>query len=271
MASDTGSSSRLIVGAATAAVLSFALLLPANAQFWGNSWGGRQQQSQQPQQPYNPYAQQPYGGYGGDHQWGYGGYPQRERSSSPRQRDRPREVQRERPREVEKEQPPDYSHAPPATPRKDATVKVVVMGDANADWLAFGLEDAFSEKPEIGIVRKHRTDSGLIRYDQRRDSEWAQVAREIIVAEKPRYIIMMVGNNDRQAIRERVPPSFAAKVNVQQPPNAGSSAAPAGLQVKPDPEQQKPEQAQAQEHGNMTPEQARQASMGPWEFHSDNW
>ena len=158
MASDTGSSSRLIVGAATAAVLSFALLLPANAQFWGNSWGGRQQQPQQPynpyaQQRYNPYAQQPYGGYGGDHQWGYGGYPQRERSSSPRQRERPREVQRERPRDVEKEQPPDYSHAPPATPRKDATVKVVVMGDANADWLAFGLEDAFSENPEIGIVQ----------------------------------------------------------------------------------------------------------------------
>src|SRR5437899_9767489 len=97
MASDTGSSSRLIVRAATAALLSFALLLPANAQFWGNSWGGRQQQ---PQQPYNPYAQQPYnpyGGFGGDRQWGY---RQRERPSSPRQR----EQHRERPREVEKEQ-----------------------------------------------------------------------------------------------------------------------------------------------------------------------
>ena len=65
-------------------------------------------------------------------------------------------------------------------------IKVVVMGDANADWLAYGLEDAFSEKPEIGIVRKHRTNSGLIRYDQRNDSEWPQVAREIIAAEKPK-------------------------------------------------------------------------------------
>ena len=34
----------------------------------------------------------------------------------------------------ERERPPDYSRAPPATPRKDATVKIVVMGDANADW-----------------------------------------------------------------------------------------------------------------------------------------
>ncbi len=260
MASDTGSSSRLIVRAATAAVLSFALLLPANAQFWGNSWGGRQQQ---PQQPYNPYAQQPYnpyGGFGGDRQWGYGGYPKRERSSSPRQRERPKEVQRERPREVEKEQPPDYSHAPPGAPRKDATVKVVVMGDANADWLAFGLEDAFSEKPEIGIVRKHRTDSGLIRYDQRRDSNWPLVAREIITAEKPRFVVMMIGNNDRQTIREKAPPPALANAQPIQPP-------PPVPPPRPDQERQ----AVEQEHPKQTPAQARQADYGPWEFQSEKW
>jgi uncharacterized protein len=251
MASDTGSSSRLIVRAVTAALLSFALLLPANAQFWGNSWGGRQQQ---PQQPYNPYAQQPYnpyGGFGGDRQWGYGGYGQRERPSSPRQR--------ERPREVEKEQPPDYSHAPPATPRKDAMVKVVVMGDANADWLAFGLEDAFSEKLEIGIVRKHRTDSGLIRYDQRRDSEWPQVAREIIIAEKPKFVVMMIGNNDRQTIREKAPPPAPANAQPIQPP-------PAVPVTPPDLERQV-----EQQHRHTTPAQARQADYGPWEFQSEKW
>ena len=155
MASDRGSSWLLIVQAATAALLTFALSHPANAQFWGNSWGWRQ-----PQQPY--YG----GGFGRDPQSDYWGYRQRERAPAPRLW--------ERPREVETEQPPDYSHAPPATPRKEVTVKVVVMGDGNADWLAYGLEEAFSEKPEIGIVRKHRTDSGLIRYEQRRDSEWRQ-------------------------------------------------------------------------------------------------
>ena len=35
-------------------------------------------------------------------------------------------------------------------------LKIVVLGDANADWLAYGLEDAYSENPEINIVRKHR-------------------------------------------------------------------------------------------------------------------
>src|SRR5262249_27409082 len=66
-----------------------------------------------------------------------------------------------------------------------------------------------SENPEVGIVRKHRTDSGLIRYDQRRDLEWSQVAREIIAAEKPKFIVMMIGNNDRQTIREKAPPAVA--------------------------------------------------------------
>jgi hypothetical protein len=248
-------------------VLSFALLLPANAQYWGNSWGGRQQQPQQPynpysQQRYNPYAQQPYnpyGGFGGDRQWGYGAYPQRERSSSPRKRERPREVQKERPREVEKEQPPDYSHAPPGTPSKDATGKVVVMGDANADWLAYGLEDAFSEKPEIGIVRKHRTDSGLIRYDPRRESEWPQVAREIITAEKPNFVVMMIGNNDRQTIREKAPAPTPANAQPTQPPPVPPS--------RPDSERQQVEQ----QHRHMTPEQARQADYGPWEFQSEKW
>jgi uncharacterized protein len=255
MASDTGSSSRLIVRAATAALLSFALLPPAYAQFWGNSWGGRQQQ---PQQRYNPYAQQPYnpyGGFGGDRQWGYGDYRQWG-PSSPRQR----EQQRKRPREVEKEQPPDYSRAPPATPREDATIKVVVMGDANADWLAFGLEDAFSEKPEVGIVRKHRTDSGLIRYDQHRDSEWPQVAREIITAEKPKFVVMMIGNNDRQIIREKAPPPAPANAQPIQPPPP-LPAPPPDLERKP----------VEQQHPRMTPEQARQAAYGPWEFQSEKW
>jgi uncharacterized protein len=239
MASHAGSSSRLIVRVATSALLSFALLLPANAQFWGNSWGLRQQQ------PYNPYG----GGFGGYRQWDYWGYRQRERAPPSR---------RERPREVEKEQPPDYSRAPPATPRKDA--KIVVMGDANADWLAYGLEDAFSEKPEIGIVRKHRTDSGLIRYDQRCDSEWSQVAREIIAAEKPKFMVMMIGNNDRQTIREKAPPPAPANAQPIQPP-------PAVPPPPPDLERQPVQQ----QHPRPTSAQPRQPDYGPWEFQSEKW
>jgi hypothetical protein len=232
----------VLIQAAPVVLIIFALLLPANAQFWGNSGGWRQQQ------PYNPYG----GGFGGNRQWDYWGYQQRERAPSPRVR--------ERPREVEKEQPPDYSHAPPATPRKDATLKIVVMGDANADWLAYGLEDALSEKPEIGIVRKHRTDSGLIRYDQRRDSEWPQVAREIITAEKPKFIVMMIGNNDRQTIREKAPPPAPANAQPIQPP---PPVPPSRPDLERQPVQQQP--------SHLPPAQARQEAYGPWEFQSEKW
>jgi uncharacterized protein len=242
--------SLLFIRALFLALISFALMAPANAQYWGSPWGGRQQQ---PQQWYNPY-----GGYWGDRPGGFSG--DRQAPRYPRQR--------ERAKEPEREQAPDYSRAPPATPHKDAAVKIVVMGDANADWLAYGLEEAYSDNPEIGIVRKHRTDSGLISYDTRRDTDWAQVAREIIAADKPKLIVMMIGNNDRQAIREKIslpPPSGAPKANALAPP----SAAPAAPAVRPDPEQQPPGAAERQPH--MTPDQARQTAYGPWEFRSEKW
>ena len=103
-------------------------------------------------------------------------------------------------------------------------------------------------------MRKHRTDSGLISYDARRDTEWLGVAREIIAAEKPKFIVMMVGNNDRQSIREKVPPpppSGAPKANAPPAP----SPVPGGPPVRPDPEQQQPEAVER--HSQMTPEQAR--------------
>jgi hypothetical protein len=176
-----------------------ASLLPANAQFWGDSWGGRQQQRQ-----YSPFGGFWGGGFWGDREWEAPRYP------------------RQRERQPEKEQAPDYSRAPPAMPRKDAAMKVVVMGDAYADWLAYGLEEAFAEQPEIGMVRKNRADSGLIRYDARRGSDWPQVVREIIAAEKPKVIVMMIGNNDRQTIREKAPPATSApKTNPQPVQSAG--------------------------------------------------
>src|SRR5437016_9355978 len=137
--------------------ISFALLLPAQAQqFW--DWGGRPQQRQQ--QQYN------------NNNW-FGGWFNPDRRYDPYRQER--------------EAPVDYSRAPPSSQKKpEATTSIVVMGDANADWLAYGLEDAFSEKPEIAVVRKHRTESGLIRYDQRRDLERPQVAREIIASENPK-------------------------------------------------------------------------------------
>jgi uncharacterized protein len=229
--------------AAAAAGISLALLLPAQAQFW--DWGNRPQRQQQYNNNWGGWG----GGWGNDRRY-YDPYRQQER-----------------------EAPVDYSRAPPPAQKKpEATTSIVVIGDGNADWLAYGLEDTFAEKPEIGVVRKHRTDSGLIRYDQRRDVEWPQVAREIIAAEKPNFIVMMIGNNDRQTIREKAPPAprpGAAKPNTQATTPAAPPAATPIPAPPPDPEQQ-PEPSAA-EHANMPPEQARQASYGPWEFHTEKW
>src|SRR3981189_1325081 len=52
---------------APVALISFAFLLPANAQYWGDPWGGRQQQRQQ---QYNPF-----GGFWGDRPGGFLGRP----------------------------------------------------------------------------------------------------------------------------------------------------------------------------------------------------
>jgi hypothetical protein len=114
------------------------------------------------------------------------------------------------------EQQPQVTHPPgegggsrapaPKKADKDAlppTTSIVVMGDAMADWLAYGLEDAFGDAPEIGILRKNKLNSGLLRYDVKGDLDWWHVAKDLLATEKPNYVVMMLGLSDRQNIRER--------------------------------------------------------------------
>ena len=158
----------------------------------------------------------------------------------------------------EPQRPVDASRAPPARkPDTPPITTILVVGDSMADWLAYGLEDALTDTPEIGVIRKFRTGSGLIRYDARNEAlEWAQGAREILATEKPNYIVMMIGLNDRQPIRVRGAP---APARVTAP-----------LTDKP----QTPEQDQENPDQPVTPEQqrARTPSVpGVFEFHSEKW
>lgn len=124
----------------------------------------------------------------------------------------PRPQYQERHRE-----PADYSKAPAAKKVEvPPTTRVVVMGDSMADWLAYGLEDAFSDTPEIGIVRKNKPYSGLIRYESRSDLEWSSVARDIMTTEKPTIAVMLLGLSDRVPIRER-PGAKPAPAQPDQP------------------------------------------------------
>jgi uncharacterized protein len=115
----------------------------------------------------------------------------------------PFQQQQQAPKKVIRE---DFSKAPP--PEKRETVperNVLVLGDAMADWLASGLEDAYAERPDMGVIRKHKTVSGLIKYQPKGDpADWAAAARSILPAEKPDAIVVMLGLNDRMALREPV-------------------------------------------------------------------
>jgi hypothetical protein len=246
---------RTLVKALAVGVISLALLAaPASAQLWPfGGFGSRQQPSRSPQQ-YNPF-----GGF-------FGPGP-----------------------EQKKPQPKaDYSSAPPPPRRSPEsaaaiTSPILVLGDAMADWLAYGLEDAFSEKPEFGIVRKHRTWSGLVRYDPRRDIEWPQVIREAIAADKPKFIVMMVGFHDRQSIRDRAatnaPTRGATQPSRPDDPESGESDSPesrakaSAAAQNAEMERAKQQAERGKQSPAATPEQkkAAQAPVGPLEFQSEAW
>src|SRR3954471_18716541 len=100
----------------------------------------------------------------------------------------------------------DFSRAPAAAKRDTVPERnVLVLGDGMADWLAYGLEDAYAEQPDMGVIRKHKTVSGLIKYQPKGDpADWAAAARGILATEKPDAIVLMLGLNDRTSLREPV-------------------------------------------------------------------
>lgn len=165
--------------------------------------------------------------------------------------------------------PVDNSRAPP--PRKPdpkaepvtPTTSVVVLGDAMADWLAYGLEDALSDSPEIAIIRKNKNHSGLLRYEAKGDLDWWHVARDTLAQEKANYVVMMLGVSDRQSIRERDLAKEADKKKGKD--QADKPAAEKDAQSK----NQVGEQEQA---GIVGPEsQSGKKTSGVIEFHTDQW
>src|ERR1700728_1725545 len=165
---------------AVAVALLVGIVGPASAQFF--NFGGPPRPQQQFLQP----PQRGYGQPGGGNGW-FGGD-----LFAPFQQQAPRRV-------IE-----NYSKAPP--PEKRETVpdrNVLVLGDGMADWLAYGLEDAYAEQPDMGVIRRHKTISGLIRYQPKGEpADWAAAAKGILATEKPDAIVIMLGLSDRMPIRE---------------------------------------------------------------------
>jgi uncharacterized protein len=164
---------------------------------------------------------------------------------------------------------------PPAKKTADAPApltSVVVLGDSMADWLAYGLEQAAADSPDIGILRRHRTYSGLIRIEVKNDPrgeypDWPQLARDTLNADKANFIVVMLGLNDRRPIRDKAP--APAKNAPAAQPGAAADKKSEPKDAEKDAEDPHPEPQQA-----ATPEQPPERTpvgMVNYEFRSDKW
>ena len=187
----------------------------------------------------------------------------------------------------------DFSKAPP--PEKRDTVperNVLVLGDGMADWLAYGLEEAYNERPDMAVIRKNRATSGLIRYQPKGEpSDWAAAARKILASEKPDDIVVMLGLNDRIAMREPVVEKSdkpadktrkdarakdakqAARPDAAKPDTAKPDAAKPDAAAKPDDKAADDEVDSADNDtpAIVAPEKTARAPNGHYEFRDERW
>jgi hypothetical protein len=149
----------------------------------------------------NQPQQAPFGGFG---------EPQVHNRESPglsRSRRPHRVVRRPQPRV-------DYAHAPaPEQQEASPQQRILVIGDGMADWLGYGLEQLLADQPEFGVTRRINTDSGLLKYQAKKGepANWVAAAKQIVAAEKADAVVVMLGVNDRIAIRESASTAAAAK------------------------------------------------------------
>jgi lysophospholipase L1-like esterase len=143
----------------------------------------------------------------------------------------------------------------------------MVLGDSMADWLGYGLEEAFSDSPEIAIVRKTKLHSGLIRYEPKSDLDWWHVARDLLSKEKVDFVVMMLGVDDRTSIRESQAERDAAKKEKDE--KAGDKGDKKGPDAAKD---DNDEDAKADDDAALiAPEPKRGANPGVAEFRTERW
>src|SRR6266536_2023042 len=116
----------------------------------------------------------------------------------PRHRDlpRPRQPREREPASITTPPPP---HKPDVAPAKTG----IVIGDSMAEWLAYGLEQAYAESADIGVVRKVRQSTGLIDQCKGELRKWVE---QSLANEKPVFVAIMIGINDRHSMQACGPP-----------------------------------------------------------------
>jgi len=183
----------------------------------------------------------------------------------------------------------DFSKAPAPEKREGTPERnVMVMGDGMADWLAYGLEDAYVEQPDMGVIRKAKNTSGLIKYQPKGEpADWAAAAKGILATEKPDVIVVMLGINDRVAIREPVSEKKDSDKDKDKTADKKTDKKDARKE-KPAPEKPKSDDAAAKPDDKadaelpqddaenepapvVTPEKTARSPNGVYEFRDDRW
>jgi uncharacterized protein len=242
--------SGLLIALATALGVLLSIVGPSSAQFF--NFGGFQQR---------PQPQRGGGGFGGG--WfGNGMF-------EPFQQQAPRSYRRQALPSVRE----DFSKAPPPEKRETVAQRhILVLGDAMADWLAYGLEDAYSEQPDMGVIRKHKTGSGLIRYQPKGEpADWPAAAKSILATENPDVIVVMLGLDDRTSMHEPATEkadgkSAPDKQKVDKKADKDATAKPDG----------KPVDAELSGDAGagppvITPEKSARSPNGVYEFREQRW
>lgn len=88
----------------------------------------------------------------------------------------------------------------PVVPKVDVAHHIVVLGDSLANLVAGGLDEALNDRPDVAVIHKAKPDSGLVRSDF---YDWPKAVTDLLASDqKITTAVMMLGLNDRQAIRE---------------------------------------------------------------------
>lgn len=96
--------------------------------------------------------------------------------------------------------PPAVAQPKAKVPKATPTTQVAVFGDSLASYLVKGIDEAFSDNADVAVLDRSKADSGLVRKDV---VDWAKAADDFLKATpNVSYGLMMVGVNDRQAIRD---------------------------------------------------------------------
>jgi len=178
----------------------------------------------------------------------------------------------------------DFSRAPSPEKRETAPERhILVIGDSMADWLAYGLEDAYAEHADMGVNRKVKNTSGLIKYQPKGDpSDWVAAAKVILPTEKPDIIVVMLGLNDRVAIREPVTEKIDKPIDKKSDKDArakgdGKPDGKGGAKPEPKPEAAQKPKADTElpqddaDNAEAPPVKSARSPNGLYEFREGRW